>query len=293
MPGWVATELFNPGDPKKFNLLNWFFSSPDNKPKHFLIRLGVASLALAVGIFALTARSTFTPLFVIPTLFAAIALLLLLGIRIVTFFMTYKLFKEGSKKLYDNPVRHPKVDMREYPQFLGDPAVEKYSQEVTNAGGHYLATVGMESGVTMDSLARIYHFEEGQTTLTLAFLEGNDKVRNSPVTVNFLLNTYFEDGWRLVTSTASSLFRRDLGSLVRSQTLAGVSDVEELLLRHEEGVKKMIAEGHSPRTLTREESLERLVLDHEDSREKIKKLGYFTYLDAFLWTFDLNLKKEK
>jgi hypothetical protein len=49
---------------------------------------------------------------------------------------------------------------------------------------------------------------------------------------------------------------------------------------------------HRVRTLTREQSLERLELDFEESCETIQKLGYFTLWDAFLWTFDLDLKPK-
>jgi hypothetical protein len=289
VPDWVTTELFAVGGPAKFNLVNWFSIPPSPKPKHFLIRLGVVSLVLLLGILAFVTNLILSLFLIIPTIFAAVILIFLIVIRFNSFFYAYNLFKDANEKLCNNPIQYPKVEIENYPKLLGDPAVEKYSKELARSRGEYLATVGIEGGVLTEGFAHIYRFEEGQTTFTLAFLGGTEQKSNSIAQTRFVLNTYFEDGWRFMTTNVVPIIQRDLGSPIRMQFFDGMDDVEEILLKHQRGVEKMIAKGHRPRILTREESLERMVQDHEESREKIKKLGYYTYWDAFLWTFDLDL----
>jgi hypothetical protein len=176
--------------------------------------------------------------------------------------------------------------------FFDDPNFRKYGSDIEDVGGDFLATVGMEAGVAFNSLSNVYHFDGGKTTLGMIGLLGMPEMQNSSANVSLLATTYFEDGMRFCTTNAPSSFRRDIGLPVRGQTLAGVTDVAEILTKHRAGVEKMVAEGRRVRTLTREQSLERLELDFEESRETIQKLGYFTLWDAFLWTFDLDLKPK-
>lgn len=299
IPEWARLHLFRSETGKAVGgPLSWYLQPSNKGPGQFLLRLGIALLAIVIC-FILQDRVApsmplLMPLIRFVEVVAGLAFFFTAGMKAFMIFMAYTLMKKTMRQIYSTRIAHPEVDLTRTMGALEDPAARKLTAEVEAAGGRHFKDIGCDPPLkTGQAYNRIFLFPEDDTFFTLLLMHRAGEMSVYPARPNFLLGTRFTDGSRLSTSSSGTGWSKKLMKHVISRQFIGVTDPAEMIRKHREMLRTAEADGHIRKPLVPSEVIAGLENDHDELCEAKAKYGYFRLSDAFHMAFEVTRKEYR
>jgi hypothetical protein len=182
----------------------------------------------------------------------------------------YQAMRRGLGTLYANPVRYQQVDLSNDTT----PTLIKTSAEVEALGAARVADLSIATANRVSGGARIYRVGN-DTALSFALLRQTQNLHLFPARPLIIATTRFTDGRRHFTAN-HPIYRKPSRPQVTGRCLSEQGGPAETLELHRRHVDRLISAGAKPLPApsTPQQAIERMQLDHEESREAWKTSPY-------------------
>lgn len=293
VPAWSRDALFpDPANRPWLNGLAWFLSPQyKNRLTGFLLRAAIAGVLLAVSVWgAIVSLHSAPSLSILPILgviISGLGLVYTLGMKTVMIFTALNRMRANLESSYSQAIRYPEVNLADAPAALQDPAVRKVSAELAALGGQHYKDIIVQPPLAGESWIRLYVFPEEATVFAAMFMHKTSKYSVFPSKPTFLLRTYLSDGYRLVSTSAGTGYRKPLPLPVIARTFPDVNDPAEMLQKHRAALVQAELTGRTRVPIEPERIIEQMIAEHEESGEALAKYGYFHLDDAVRMVFHL------
>jgi hypothetical protein len=191
------------------------------------------------------------------------------------------------KHVYSRSARFLQVDLAAL-GVAADPNSVKYTRDLEDAGLRHLGDIRHEPKGAATSYTRVFAVSGEPTFVLLNLMSSTGTFVLYPAKAFYLINTYLDEGRRVVTGNEGGGFRKLLDRTVTVRFFPEIDHPVDLLARHRQVVDRKLAEGCRfappmalPALLARMES------DHERARGLMARYGYYTWSAAFRQCFRL------
>jgi hypothetical protein len=291
--GPAAAELFATHQQVQFGywFLRLFFDLPgQSKLSAFLGRIGFfTALLIAAGSLMYWAQA-------IPPLqaqAAALAVIAIAGLgynvwRKLRHIVTYhSAMQKALRRAYSGTISLPEVDLQKEGVAV-DAAIRKYSSDLEAAGAIHLIDVRSDPPTTSLNYFRIFQLPADRSYLHLGIILATENFHFFPGHAFFVINTYFEDGSRLVSISKGSGYKKKRKANVIVRCFPDAKDPGELIGRHRQVLKRLLEEGRrlAP-LLTARGVIDTQIRELKESSELAKAEGYYSWGAAVRQSFGL------
>jgi hypothetical protein len=292
--GPAAAELF--ATQQQVQMGYWFvrlfFDLPGQaRLPAFLGRVGFfAAILVAAAGLIYWARA-------IPPLQVQIALLGLIGLGGLGFNVWRKLchivryhsaMRKALRKLYTQPFRLPEVDL-DKEGVAQNAASLKYSGDLQAAGAIHLIDVRIDPPGTSLHYFRIFQLPADRSYVFLGIMPATEQFQLFPAGTYLVINTYFEDGSRLVSSDSKGAgYKKTRNANVVMRCFPDAKGPGDLIAHHREILRELIEEGRRLAPLLNAQGvIAAQVRAIEETSELAKEEGYYTWGAAVRQSFGL------
>jgi hypothetical protein len=293
VPAWARQSLFpSAGGRASGGFLAWYLRSSKGSVWPYLLRVGLSVAVIAVCVAGLThyRQAALIPLWIFWLVLFALGLCFLIVQPLLLVTASRKGMRDMQKAIYSQPVTHRPIDLGTAdPVALEDPAIRKLSADIEALGGRHFADIAIDPPISGEHAIRVYLFPEESILFSVLFMRGFGNFRSFPARFTFLLRTAFDDGWRLVSMSGGSGWRRPSPLPVLSRLHDGVADPAEMLERHRASLRKAEGAGRRRAPLDPSRIIESFQSDHDEAAEWAIKSGYFGWADAWRMYFHITL----
>jgi hypothetical protein len=294
VPQWGRLALFPPpGHLSWLSALAWFLAPQDKSGvRGFLLRVAVAGALFVVCLWGVLAFSASNPRLLFPVnlglALAGLGLVYTLGLKSMLIYKALTQMRASLSAAYARPIAYPEIDLAAIPGALQDPTLRKLSAEIAALGGRHYKDIQVQPEVSGQFWIRLYLFPEDATVFTAMFMHRSGKFYVVPSKATFLLRTNLSDGYRLVSTSGGSGYRKPLSALpVISRTFPGVCDPAEMLQKHRAVLAQIEQAGRTRVPIAPEHLIAQMVAEHEQIGAELAKYGYFQWDDAVRMAFHL------
>jgi hypothetical protein len=182
-------------------------------------------------------------------------------------------------------VRFEEVDLAAL-GVIDDPTVRKYTAELEALGCRHYLDVRTDPGPEGTSYFRLFFLPTEATYVHLLLMFSTKQFRLFPAKPTLLVTTYLEEG-RLTSINSGGGYRKSVNPRVIARHFPE-KDPATFLAKHCRVARRLRDEGQRPVLLSgRQALLQRLIDDHEETRQLWERYGYYSWGAAFRQAFDL------
>src|SRR5262249_51999500 len=202
--------------------------------------------------------------------------------RVATF---HRRMTAALTRAYSRSLRFEEVDLAAL-GVIDDPAVRKYTTELEALGCRHYLDVRTDPGPEGTIYVRLFLLPGERTYVHLLLMFATKQFLLYPAKATLLATTYLEEG-RLVSINGGGGYRKLLNPRVIARHFAD-RDPAAFLAKHARVLQRLRDEGQRPVLLSGPQALlQRLVDDHEETRQLYERYGYYSWGAAFRQAFDL------